>query len=269
MQQRGALLVTNGRVYITYGGLFGDCGDYHGHVVSFPTSGTGATQLWRVPTPREGGIWAPPGPALSSDGRHVYVAVGNGESHSDYDGSDSVVKLSLDLKRIDWFAPTSWREDNIADLDLGSMGAATLPNNRVFIAGKRGTGYLLNASALGHLGGQLSAKPLCRAFGGSARSGQTLFVPCTDGVRAVTVGASDFSVAWKAADNITGSPVVSGSAVYSVDPDGGKVYALDVRSGSVITSMSVGTTTRFATPTLWKSMVFVGTHAGLVAMKAS
>jgi outer membrane protein assembly factor BamB len=270
MQQRGALLVTNGRVYVTYGGLYGDCGDYHGHVVSLPTSGVGSMQFWRVPTPREGGIWAPAGATLSFDGQSLYVSVGNGESKTVYDGSDSVVKLSLALNRMDWFAPTTWRTDNAIDLDLGSMSPATLPNNRILIAGKSGSGYLLDASDLGHLNGQIKQKRLCTAFGGSARVGQVVYVPCTDGVRAVTVTDTDFTVSWKAVDNISGSPVVGmGGAVFSLDPTGGTLYVLDANNGNVITSRSVGTTTRFATPTLWKTTIFVGTEADLVALKAS
>jgi DNA-binding beta-propeller fold protein YncE len=270
MQQRGALLITNGRVYINYGGLAGDCGTYHGHVVSMATSGAGTMQFYRVPTPREGGIWTPPGATLSFDGKYLFVAIGNGQSVTTYDDSDSVVKLSLDLKRVDLFAPSTWRADNAADLDLGSMGPALLPNGRILIAGKRGTGYLLDAAHLGGIGGEITQKQLCTAFGGSARISLTVYVPCTDGVRAVTVGASNFSIDWKSASNITGSPVASlNGAIYSLDPNGGKLYVLDASNGHVITSRSVGTTTRFATPTLWKNQIFIGTQSGLVALKGS
>jgi outer membrane protein assembly factor BamB len=78
-QQRGALALSQGLVYIAYGGLFGDCGNYHGLVVASRTDGTGNLLSFQVPTPREGGIWAPTGPAIDSQGR-LYVAVGNGES---------------------------------------------------------------------------------------------------------------------------------------------------------------------------------------------
>ena len=37
-QQRSALLVTNGRVITTFGGLAGDCGNYVGYVTSAPTA---------------------------------------------------------------------------------------------------------------------------------------------------------------------------------------------------------------------------------------
>ena len=267
MQERGALLVAHGRVYWTYGGLAGDCGDYHGHVVSLPTSGSGTMQLYRVPTTREAGLWAPPGPVLAPNGR-IYVSVGNGASTSSYDGSDSVLELTADLKRVSYFAPSTWASDNATDLDLGSLGP-TLVGSNVFIAGKRGTGYLLKQGALGGIGGELAAHAVCKAFGGAARAGSTVFVPCTDGVRAVHLTTRDFTVGWHAASNITGSPVVSPGAVWSLDPSGGRLYVLNARTGQVITSQVVGTTTRFATPAIWHNEVFVGTETGIVVLRTS
>lgn len=104
-QQRGALNLLNGRIYIGYGGLFGDCGNYIGSVVSLTTAGTGKL-TYAVPTTREAGIWGTAGAAV--DGDHLLYAVGNGESVSGaYDGSDSVIALSPDLQRTDLFAPTN------------------------------------------------------------------------------------------------------------------------------------------------------------------
>ncbi|MFL6240116.1 MAG: PQQ-binding-like beta-propeller repeat protein [Actinomycetes bacterium] len=267
MQERAALLVAHGRVYWAYGGLAGDCGDYHGHVVSVPVTGAGAMTYYRVPTPREGGIWAPPGPVLAADG-HIYVSVGNGESTTSYDGSDSVIELDANLERVSYFAPTTWSEDNKQDLDLGSLGP-TLVGPNVFIAGKRGLGYLARQNALGGLGGELAAHPVCKAFGGTARIGSTVYVPCTDGVREVRVGSRDFTLGWQAARNITGSPVAGRGAVWSLDPSGGTLYGLNPATGRVVASQPVGTTTRFATPTIWGDEVFVGTESGVVALKVS
>src|SRR5437762_8206522 len=60
-QQRGALTLANGMVYILYGGLDGDCSDYIGRIVASRTDGQEPLLVYRVPTTREGGIWAPPG----------------------------------------------------------------------------------------------------------------------------------------------------------------------------------------------------------------
>ena len=97
-QQRGALAVANGRVYVAFGGLFGDCGNYIGYVAAVSTSGAGRVESYEVPTPRQGGIWAASGPAIEPTGGDVYVAVGNGaRTGGAYDGSDSVLRLAPDL----------------------------------------------------------------------------------------------------------------------------------------------------------------------------
>ena len=59
-QQRPALTLANGMVYIAYGGLDGDCSDYIGRVVASRTDGEGPLLVYTVPTPREEEIWATP-----------------------------------------------------------------------------------------------------------------------------------------------------------------------------------------------------------------
>src|SRR5581483_1953147 len=49
-QQRSALTVYNGRVFIAYGGLAGDCARYIGSVVGVPTSGDAAVVSYAIPT---------------------------------------------------------------------------------------------------------------------------------------------------------------------------------------------------------------------------
>ena len=60
-QQRAALVLSQGMIYVAYGGLAGDCSDYRGTVVAMHTNGQGNVFSYRVPTPREGGIWGPSG----------------------------------------------------------------------------------------------------------------------------------------------------------------------------------------------------------------
>src|SRR2546425_1229566 len=189
-QQRPALALANGMVYIAYGGLDGDCSDYIGRVVASRTNGQGPLLVYRVPTPREGGIWATPGPSVDASG-NLYVSVGNGAITSgQWDHSDSVLKLSPTLQLLDAFARTSWAQDNANDADLGSQGPVLLPGNFVFAAGKSGSGYLLNANKLGGIGGSVDEQSVCRSFGGAAVVGSTIFVPCTDGLLQITVDAS-------------------------------------------------------------------------------
>src|SRR5581483_1725282 len=166
-QQRGALAVANGRVYVPFGGLYGDCGNYVGYVTATPTTGTGATTWYAVPTPREGGIWATSGPAIAADGT-VYVAVGNGASTGGaYDGSDAVLRLAPDLSsRVDFFAPAAWAEQNAGDTDLGSTGPVLLGSGLVVQSGKDGHVYVLDASHLGGIGHPRAEAGGCSGFGG-------------------------------------------------------------------------------------------------------
>jgi outer membrane protein assembly factor BamB len=268
-QQRAALALSQGKVYAAYGGLFGDCGDYRGRVVASRTDGRGPLQAFQVPTRREGGIWAPSGPAVDGRGR-LYVTVGNGAATGGaWDHSDSVLRLSPDLRLEDGFAPTQWPADNAADADLASMGPVLLPGGLVFANGKSGIGYLVEAGHLGGVGGQVAERSLCAAFGGAAAVGSTLYVPCTDGLRQVSAGPGGrLEPGWQAPGNVNGSPVVGGHTVYTLDADGGVLYALDSGSGSVRASARVGQTSRFATPTLAGGLVLAGTLTGVTALAA-
>src|SRR5262249_577218 len=68
--QRGALALLNGRVYVPYGGHAGDCSDFRGWVVSVSTLDPSDVQGWTT----EGagaGIWAPSG--VATDGVSLFV----------------------------------------------------------------------------------------------------------------------------------------------------------------------------------------------------
>ena len=269
MQQRGALAAYGGRVYVPFGGLAGDCGQYKGRVVSYAYSGNGGAASYTVPTSREAGIWATPGPVADSSG--LLVAVGNGASGvgDPYDHSDSVLELSTALKLTDSFSPSTWAQDNEADADLGSQGPA-LVGSWVFAAGKSGTAYVLRRSHLGGVGGQVSSKSICRSFGGTAVHGSVVYVPCTDGLRAVRIdSAGTMHVLWHAPGNITGSPVLGGGRVWALDPGAGRLYDLNPGTGHVYGSVAVGATSRFATPALYGPYVRIGTLNGVVSVRTS
>lgn len=268
-QQRAALALYGDKVYIAFGGLYGDCGNYHGAVVASNTDGTGDLLTYQVPTQREAGIWATPGPVIDAQG-NLYVTVGNGAATGgDWDHSDSVLRLSPTLQLEDAFAPQNWASDNASDLDLGSLGPVLLPNGLLFIQGKSNQGYLLRADHLGGIGGQLQTISACAggAYGGAAVSGQAAFIPCTDGLRQIRLnGPSSIAAGWQAPSQVTGSPIVGGNTIYSMAPSAGTLYALDAATGSVRATLSVGPTSRFATPALSHDTLFIGTMAGIVAV---
>lgn len=274
MQQRGALAVAAGRVWVPFGGLAGDCGDYKGRLVGAPLSGTGELVEYTVPTRREAGIWTPPGAVVDGRG-HLLVAVGNGASGpgDPYDHSDSV--LDIDPSGAggpvlaDSFSPATWAADNAADLDLGSQGPALVGDRWVFAAGKSGTAYVLRQGDLGGIGGEVSQAQVCASFGGTAVDGDVVYVPCTDGVTAVRIGADGgMSVLWRADGSVTGSPVVGGGVVWSLDP-GGTLHALDPATGESRSATDVGAASRFATPAASGPLLVVPTLAGVTFVRTS
>jgi hypothetical protein len=164
------------------------------------------------------------------------------------------------------FAPTSWQQDNATDLDLGSADPAVL-GNWVFIAGKRGVGYVLTVGKLGGVGGQVGQVDVCNSFGASAVGQSMLVVPCGDGPRAVTIGSDGKpSVRWQAPVAAGGSPTIGGGAIWVVDYDAGVLYALAGNDGHVLARLTIGHTPHFASPTLAGSRAYIGTSTGVVAV---
>ena len=271
-QERTALALYGGRVYVGFGGLFGDCGNYVGSVVSAATTGQGPVSSWSVPTSRQGGIWGTGGVVVS--GSRLLVSAGNGaavSSGSGYDGSDSVTALSPELTRLDYFAPSNWADDNANDLDLGSM-TPVLAGGYVFIAGKRGTGYVLRAAHLGGIGGQVAQLNLCVGWGTAAVSGNTVFVPCRDGAMRELIVGSDGTPhpGWTAgAAGSQGTPATGGGAVWAVDSAAGVLYALNPSTGAVRASIKIGPAPHFAAPSLSGSRAYVGTSNGVVAVSGA
>jgi outer membrane protein assembly factor BamB len=266
-QQRSALLVANGRIIVTFGGLAGDCDNYVGYATSTSTSGSGRTFHYAVPTAREAGMWATGGPVLGANG-HVYAASGNGaELNGTWDKSDSVTELTAKrLHRLSVFAPGTWRDDNQQDLDLGSSSPASVPGvHRIVIAGKRGTVYLLRQHFHG-VGSAVAKLDGCTAFGGPAVTGRTVLMPCLGEhqVRALHVGAHGMHWVWSA-NGLYSSPVVAGSRVYVADRDTGDLVVLRLSNGSVVQRINAGALTHFPSSVVDGGFVFVPTLTGVAA----
>ncbi len=268
MQERGALTYADGRVWVPFGGLAGDCGNYKGRVVGVRIGAAHGAVKYTVPTAREAGIWATPGPVFG--GKYLFVAVGNGAATSPpYDKSDSILSIGTRAHLHQYFAPGTWASDNASDADLGSQGPA-LVGKWVFADGKRGRAYVLRRSHLGGIGGAVSGMDLCTSFGGTAVVGSRVYVPCTDGVRKVRIDSTGhLHRMWHTSSSITGSPVVGGGRVWSLDPGAGVLYALDPSTGRVVNHVGVGETSRFATPALYGRRAFIPTLSGLTIVTTS
>ena len=272
-QQRGALTLLNGRIYIPYGGAYGDCGQYIGQVVTVNESG-GGMQSYAVPTTREAGIWEPGGGVVEPNGDLLYVsgngaAVGTGAT---YDGSDSVIELNpTTMQRTEFFAPSNWATENGADEDLSSMNAS-LVGGYIYANGKDGVGYVLQPGSLGGIGGQVAelSSNNCQPFGGSAVVGNTIYLPCSTGPQAVSISSNGTPTQlWKATAPAEGSPVIGGGAVWTVDYNGGDLYALNPSTGATLAKVHIGQCPSYISPTLVGDQVFVGTKTGIVAVNGA
>jgi hypothetical protein len=298
--QRSSLTLTGGRVYAEYGGLSGDCGRYTGYVVSLPVTGSGPLACFRVPTSREGAIWAPGGASVGQNGE-LYVATGNSANESagqPFDYGDAVIGLTSRAGRLEvdsYFAPSGWRAFNLKDRDLGSAGPVVLPGGKlIFEIGKTppngvSTGYLLDPAALGGIGNPLYSGSVCpdggSVFGAEATTELTvkarhvtyIFVPCPSGTVALTLkgstAAPSFSVAWVApqAAEGNGPPVLAGGLVWSLatGANGGgggfALYGLNPRTGALVVARATAPLEHFATPGAGDGSIFVPTTDGLEA----
>ena len=252
-QQRGALTLLGSRVYVPFGGLYGDCSDYKGRVVGAPTSGSGPLVSFTTANDRQAGIWAPAGESVR--GNSLYVATGNGMPVDQVDDSDSVLRLSPSLQAEDRFTPSNFQALSAGDQDLGSTAPALLPDGLVFQVGKQGIGYVLNGARLGGTGGELTSATVCEGgFGGDAVDGSTVVFSCYGSLRAaqITPGASGavprLRVLWTASGANPGPPIIAGGLVWDISGKGGLAGYRLSDGRSAFTAQTPSPQTSFPSP---------------------
>jgi hypothetical protein len=170
-----------------------------------------------------------------------------------------------------FFAPEDWQALDAGDADLGSVGATLLPSLGVVVAvGKGGVAYLLRADALGGVAGQIASGSICAgAWGGTASSGPMVLIPCSDGLVALSVTRTSFSIAWKAANPRLGSPIIAAGAVWAIEPETGRLFALDLTSGSVLFTANLGAAHHFSTPAATEGFVVAPAGAQVEAFSVA
>jgi outer membrane protein assembly factor BamB len=236
--QRGALTILEGMLYVPFGGHFGDCGDYHGWVVGVLLQDPRKVTSWSTRA-RGGGIWAPGG--ISVVGRSLFVATGNTFGASTWSDGEAVFRLAPDLHRSgdrsDFFAPANWLALDQRDADLGgthpiplTAGVANRRQALVLALGKDGRGYLLDQNSLGGIGGGLAAEtvsprpirtaPAVYSVDGNAYvalqgAGAHCPSPARDGqLTVLKIGPGErpnLSTAWCGTFSGAGSPIVTTS----------------------------------------------------------
>ena len=273
--QRAGLALDDSQVLVSFGGNYGDCGDYHGWVIAVPESGAGTLGVYKVPTANEGAIWAPPGPAVDSSG-DVFVATGNGSAMPGqaFDHGDAVIELSRALAEMQYFAPSNWAQDNTHDLDLGSTSPVLLGNGLLFMVGKQATGYLLHTSSLGGVGGPAATIDLCNSRGATAAAGSDLFVVCTDQgtideVTVSTAGTLGRGWTWTSPTGHTSSATVARGSLWAVDNDAGVLYGIDPATGttSYRLPLDVGTPPHFVGVSAGEGLLVVGGSSAVEAFR--
>ncbi len=263
--QRTGLALSAGHVIVAFGGNFGDCGNYHGWVVGVPESGTGAVLSYQVPTAREGAIWAPAGATVDAAG-DIFVVTGNGSADAGqaFDHGDAVIELSPSLVERQYFAPTNWAQDNADDGDLGSTAVMLLDPTRMFIVGKQETAYLLDATTLGGLGGQLASTQVCNSRGGNAYSAPDVYVVCTSAgtIDQLRVGPGSTLArgwTWTSPTGQAGSPTIAGGVLWTEDIGASILYGVNLATGATLyrIPLTTGTPEHFAAPSSAGGMLVV------------
>ncbi len=275
--QRTGLTLDAGQVVFGMGGNYGDCSTYRGRVIAVNEAG-GAPRYFTVdaaPGDSQGAIWmGGAAPAVDRSG-DIWVSAGNGSVYSasqPYDDSDSALELSPSLGLLQYFAPTTWPQNNAADLDM-SMAPALLSDGQVVLAGKSRIVYLLNGTDLGGVGRQeASLGSACSddIDGGSAVVGTTVYIPCLSGTGAVQVTASPpaLSLQWASGAG-GGPPIVAAGLVWTIGQDG-TLYGLDPSTGTVRQHASIGVpANHFPTPSVGDGLLLAPSADRVVAFSAT
>jgi PQQ enzyme repeat len=156
--ERGALALVNGIVYVPFSGHFGDCGLFHGWVVGIQVNNPSNVMAWATGW-IGGGIWGHSG--VASDGTNMFVITGNTFTNpgDEWRGGEAIIRLQagpiFSGQPTDYWAPVNWQALDSTDTDLGGVSAMLIdvpganPSQLVLALGKDGNAYLLNRNNLG------------------------------------------------------------------------------------------------------------------------
>jgi hypothetical protein len=278
--QRSALAIVGGKVFLAFSGLNGDCANYKGWVIGVPIANGQGASSWVTAAFSGPGIWGPTG--VASDGTSIYVATGNTNDRSPGNprptmwqnaNSEAIIKLTtvpaFSYQAANYWAPTDWHQLDISDADVASSGVVLFdapgatPSTLAFAMGKTGTGHLVNRTSLGGIGNGLSTIGGGGVFGsmfayttsqGTYVGAQTSFSGCSSGDFSVAkVSATNppaLSFGWCASEGGSAGPIVSetmstGSGdnlVWGFGANGdGKLRAFDADTGAPLFTSSAVT----------------------------
>ncbi|HEY7373259.1 MAG TPA: PQQ-binding-like beta-propeller repeat protein [Polyangia bacterium] len=303
--QRGALALLGGTLFVPYGGFGGDCGNYRGWVVGISTTDPTRVSAWATRF-NGGGIWAPAG--ISSDGASIYFATGNTSRPSTWLDGEGVFKLSPTLEptadATRYFVPANWFDLDYMDADLGGTAPVLVdvpgaPNPRlVALFGKDANLYLLDRDNLGGMSAPLSKSPVlwyqimsahaayttptgtyvisrgpvydCQSNPGSGYLFAAKIAPTSPPTVTIPWCQVDF---YSRSSNVPAVTMVDGQgtdAIVWLVGDGGDLLAIDGETGEYVMKGALGTITDFSrhlAPIFTKGRVFVAGNSRVYAFK--
>jgi hypothetical protein len=258
--ERGALAVLGGIVYVPYGGHAGDCDIYHGWLVGVPLANPASVMAWATPA-RGGGAWAVGG--VASDGVNPFIATGNTFGASVWSGGEAIIRFQsgpvFSGLASDYWAPTNWNALDGGDTDLGGSGALIIdvpgatPSRLVVSLSKDGNAYLLNRTNLGGVSLPIAQAPVSSsAIIQAAATYRTplgtyvVFCGNTTNLSAFRIGTtqpSTITSVWTVSQGGRGSPFVTSTdgtnnaIVWGIGSEGDqRLHGFDGDTGAVVFS---------------------------------
>lgn len=259
-EERGALALVNGIVYVPFSGYFGDCPTYHGTVVGVHIDNPSIVGAWATAASK-GGIWGHSG--VASDGTNMFVITGNTTgTGGTWGGGEAIIRLQagpvFSGQTTDFWAPANWLSLDNGDTDLGGCSAILIdvpgatPPQMVLALGKDGNAYLVNRNNLGGIAGPVTSAGVDGTMRGQSSATYTTaqatyFVFRADGgsqIKAYKLTATNppsIVSAWTASQSGQGSPWVTTTdgtnnpIVWVVGAQGdGKLYGYNGDTGTVV-----------------------------------
>src|SRR5256886_5689962 len=257
-EERGALALVNGIVYVSYSGYVGDCQNYHGWVVGVDINNNPSNVHGWATTATGGGIWGHGG--VASDGTNMFVVTGNTfNTGGNWMGGEAIIRLQAGPTwtgmPTDYWAPTNWFSLDNGDTDLGGVSAMLIdvpganPSQLVLATGKDGNAYLLNRNNLGGITAPVAQLSVGFVIGQSSATyttsqGTYFAFRASNQVKVYKITATTpptIISAWTVSQTGQGSPWVTttdginNAIVWVVGAQGdGKLYGYNGDTGAVI-----------------------------------
>ncbi len=256
--ERGALAVLGGTLYVPYGGNAGDCNTYHGWIVGVPINNPASVTAWATGA-NQGGAWSVGG--VASDGVNPFIGTGNTGGTTVWTGGEAIIRFQpgpvFSGLTNDYWAPTNWHNLDIADADLGGTSPliadvpGASPSNLVVALGKDGNAYLLNRDNLSGITAPVAQAAVSsvaiRQAGVTYRTALGTYVAfCGNGSQLVAFRITPTSPptiahAWTTNQNGSGSPFVTSTdgtnnmTVWGIGSEGGqRLLGFNGDTGAVV-----------------------------------